>query len=127
METNAVDQRQEAVRAELMAAASARMCGVERTLQVLDGKWATLVVRELLGGPKRFGELRTLLGDPSAKTLTDRLRALEHHGVLTRTVHPEIPPRVVYDLTDKGRSLQIVLHAMLRWGDEHPDQPLSAP
>jgi DNA-binding HxlR family transcriptional regulator len=127
VETNAVDLREDAVRAELMAAASVRMCGVERTLQVLDGKWATLVVRELLGGPKRFGELRALLGNPSAKTLTDRLRALEHHGVLTRTVHPEIPPRVVYDLTDKGRSLQIVLHAMLRWGDEHPDHSPSAP
>jgi DNA-binding HxlR family transcriptional regulator len=101
------------------------MCGVERTLQVLNGKWATLVVRELLGGPRRFGELRASLGNPSAKTLTDRLRSLEHHGVLTRTAHAEIPPRVVYELTHKGRSLQIVLHAMLRWGDEHPDHPPS--
>lgn len=125
METNGVDLREDAIRAELMAASS-RRCGVERTLQVLDGKWATLVVRELLGGPKRFGELRASLGNPSAKTLTDRLRALEHHGVLTRTVHPEIPPRVVYALTDKGRSLQIVLHAMLRWGDAHPDHPSAA-
>jgi DNA-binding HxlR family transcriptional regulator len=93
---------------------------VERTLQVLDGKWTTLIVRELLTGSKRFGELRTALGTPSAKTLTDRLRALEHQGVLTRTVHAEIPPRVVYELTTKGRSLQDVLYAMLRWGDENP-------
>lgn len=95
-------------------------CGVWRTLQVLDGKWTTLVIRDLLSGPKRFGELRSSLGNPSPKTLTDRLRALEHQGMLTRTIHPEIPPRVVYELTAQGRSLQIVLHAMLRWGDEHP-------
>lgn len=95
-------------------------CGVERTLQVLDGKWTTLLVRELLGGARRFGELRLALGNPSAKTLTERLRALEHHGVLTRTVHAEIPPRVVYELTDEGRSLETVLLAMLHWGEEHP-------
>jgi DNA-binding HxlR family transcriptional regulator len=95
-------------------------CGVERTLQVLDGKWSTLVVRELLGGPKRFGELRTALGTPSAKTLTDRLRALEHQGILTRTVHAEVPPRVVYALTGQGHSLSGVLHAMLRWGEANP-------
>jgi DNA-binding HxlR family transcriptional regulator len=92
-------------------------CGVERTLRVLDGKWTTLVVRELLTGPKRFGELRRALGDMSAKTLTDRLRALEAQGVLTRTVYAEIPPRVVYELTERGESLRDVLVAMLRWGD----------
>ncbi|PTA47482.1 helix-turn-helix domain-containing protein [Micromonospora sp. RP3T] len=92
-------------------------CGVERTLRVLDGKWTTLIVRELLTGPKRFGELRTALGGPSAKTITDRLRVLEHQGILTRTVHAEVPPRVVYALTDRGRSLRSVLDAMLVWGE----------
>ncbi|MBW6436440.1 helix-turn-helix transcriptional regulator [Actinoplanes hulinensis] len=92
-------------------------CGVERTLRVLDGKWATLVVRELLAGPKRFTELRAALGAPSAKTLTDRLRALEHQGVLTRTVFAEVPPRVVYELTARGHSLSGVLHAMPAWGE----------
>lgn len=95
-------------------------CGVERTLQVLDGKWATLVVRDLMDGPKRFTELRAALGVPSAKTLTDRLRALQHHGILTRTVHAEVPPRVVYELTAQGRSLNGVLMAMLAWGEENP-------
>lgn len=94
-------------------------CGVERTLQVLDGKWTTLVVRELLAGPQRFGQLRTALGQPSAKTLTERLRALEHQGVLTRTVYAEVPPRVVYELTERGHSLRSVLHAMLDWGEQH--------
>jgi DNA-binding HxlR family transcriptional regulator len=92
-------------------------CGVEACLAVLDGKWTTLLVRELLGGPRRFGELRSALGGPSAKTVTERLRTLEHQGVLTRTVHAEVPPRVVYELTTKGESLRPVLLAMLRWGE----------
>ena len=95
-------------------------CGIERTLQVLDGKWTTLVVRELLNGPRRFGEIRTALGTPSAKTLTDRLRALEAQQVLTRTVHAEVPPRVVYALTERGESLRGVLIAMLEWGQSAP-------
>ncbi|SFD56590.1 winged helix-turn-helix transcriptional regulator [Streptomyces aidingensis] len=95
-------------------------CGVDRTLKVLDGKWATLIVRELLSGPKRFGELRSALGTPSAKTLTDRLRSLEHQQILTRTVYAEVPPRVVYALTEQGRSLSGILYAMLIWGEEHP-------
>ncbi|TQM42888.1 winged helix-turn-helix transcriptional regulator [Pseudonocardia cypriaca] len=96
-------------------------CGVERTLKVLDGKWTTLIVRELLTGPKRFGEIRSALSSPSAKTLTDRLRALEHQGILTRTVYAEVPPRVVYELTEQGHSLSGILHAMLVWGEQHPD------
>lgn len=107
METSAVD----------LDRVPARGCGIERTLQVLDGKWTTLIVRELLGGPKRFGEIRTALGTPSAKTLTDRLRSLETQGVLTRTVHAEVPPRVVYALTERGESLRTVLVAMLEWGE----------
>jgi DNA-binding HxlR family transcriptional regulator len=108
--------------AELLAAAADPMgsCGVARTLQVLDGKWTTLIVRDLLTGPKRFSELRASLDNVSAKTLTDRLRALEHQGILTRTVYAEIPPRVVYKLTEQGQSLQSVLLAMLRWGRAHP-------
>lgn len=92
-------------------------CGIERALDVLDGKWTTLVLRELLNGPKRFGEIRTALGSPSPKTLTDRLRLLEHQGILTRTVYAEVPPRVVYELTERGQSLRSVLLAMLAWGD----------
>jgi DNA-binding HxlR family transcriptional regulator len=91
-------------------------CPLARTLDVLDGKWTTLVIRELLGGPKRFTELRRSLGNPSAKTLTERLRALEHRGMLTRTIHAEVPPRVVYELTERGASVRVVLTAMLEWG-----------
>ncbi|MGW0515862.1 winged helix-turn-helix transcriptional regulator [Crossiella sp. NPDC003009] len=91
---------------------------VERALGVLTGKWTTLLVRELMCGPLRFGELRTALGSPSAKTLTDRLRALEYEGVLTRTLYPEIPPRVEYELTERGRALWPVLVALHDWGSE---------
>jgi DNA-binding HxlR family transcriptional regulator len=91
-------------------------CPIERALLVLDGKWSTLIIRELLGGPKRFGELRTALEIGSPKTLTERLRILEYQGVLTRTVYAEVPPRVVYELTERGRSFRTVLEAMAAWG-----------
>ncbi len=91
-------------------------CTVERALAVIDGKWTTLVLRDLLGGTRRFGELRANLTGISPKTLTDRLRDLERHGVLTRVVHPEIPPRVEYTLTAKGRALGSVVDAMAAWG-----------
>jgi DNA-binding HxlR family transcriptional regulator len=91
-------------------------CPIERALLVLDGTWSTLIIRELLTGPKRFGELRTALAIGSPKTLTERLRILEHQGVLTRTVYPEVPPRVVYELTTRGHSFRSVLEAMAEWG-----------
>jgi DNA-binding HxlR family transcriptional regulator len=92
-------------------------CPIERALLVLDGKWSTLIIRELLVGPKRFGELRAALAIGSPKTLTERLRILEHQGVLTRTVYAEVPPRVVYQLTERGHSFQSVLEAMATWGE----------
>jgi DNA-binding HxlR family transcriptional regulator len=102
---------------QALLSAPTRGCGIERALEVLDGKWTTLVLRELLQGPKRFGELRAALATVSPKTLTDRLRLLEREGVLTRTVHAEVPPRVVYALTPRGQSLDSVLSAMLEWGN----------
>ncbi|MFC7545789.1 winged helix-turn-helix transcriptional regulator [Plantactinospora sp. GCM10030261] len=107
----------EPISEQRLLAAPMKGCGVERTLQILDGKWTTLVLRELLTGPKRFTQLRAGLGSPSPKTLTDRLRVLEQQGILTRTVHPEVPPRVVYELTGRGESLRVVLLAMLDWGE----------
>jgi DNA-binding HxlR family transcriptional regulator len=91
-------------------------CPVERALLVLDGKWSVLIIRDLLSGPKRFGELRGSLRIGSPKTLTERLRILEHHGVLTRTVYAEVPPRVVYALTERGEQFRSVLEAMAAWG-----------
>ena len=92
-------------------------CPIERALLVLDGKWSTLIIRDLLSGPKRFGELRSSLGIGSPKTLTERLRILEHQDVISRTVYAEVPPRVVYELTDRGRSFRSVLEAMAAWGN----------
>lgn len=94
-------------------------CAVERTLEVIGPKWTLLILRELLGGTKRFGELRAALG-VNPKTLTDRLRDLEARGVLDRTVYPEVPPRVEYDLTERGRELGPVVAAMARWGADPP-------
>jgi DNA-binding HxlR family transcriptional regulator len=92
-------------------------CPIEHALLVLDGRWSTLIIRDLLEGPKRFTELRDSLEMGSPKTLTERLRILEHQGILTRTVHAEVPPRVVYELTDRGQSFRSVLEAMAAWGD----------
>jgi DNA-binding HxlR family transcriptional regulator len=92
-------------------------CPIEQALLVLDGRWSVLIIRDLLAGPRRFGELRDSLEIGSPKTLTERLRILEHQGVLTRTVYAEVPPRVVYELTERGQSFRSVLEAMAAWGD----------
>lgn len=93
-------------------------CSVERTMVVLGPKWATLILRDLLRGPCRFGALLQRLEGISPKTLTDRLRDLEAHGIVTRTIYPEIPPRVEYALTGKGRALAPVIDAMATWGSD---------
>lgn len=104
---------------------SSETCGVTRFLSLLDGPWATLIVRELLSGPRRFGELLAALGGISAHTLTNRLRKFETHGLLTRTVYPEIPPRVVYELTPLGQGLRPVLDAMNSWAMTVPISSLA--
>lgn len=91
-------------------------CVVERTIEVIGGKWTTLILRDLLRGTKRFGELRHSLNKVSPKTLTDRLRFLESSGIVTRTVYPEVPPRVEYALTERGRELGAIIDAMAEWG-----------
>jgi DNA-binding HxlR family transcriptional regulator len=91
-------------------------CPVQRSLEILDGKWTLLVLRELLGGTKRFGELRRAVGDVNPKTLADRLRLLEQHQVLRRRVFAEVPPRVEYALTEKGAALAPVIQALADWG-----------
>lgn len=94
---------------------SFRECGIARFLSLLDGPWATLIVRELLKGPHRFNELLESLPGISAHTLTNRLRKFVAAGLVTRTAFAEIPPRVVYELTPTGHSLGPVLEAMNEW------------
>jgi len=95
-------------------------CGVARFLILMDGPWATLIVRELLHGPMRFTELRNALEGISAHTLTHRLKQFEAYGLVTRTAYAETPPKVVYELTPLGQGLRNVLEAMRVWGDSVP-------
>ncbi|MGH2967511.1 MAG: winged helix-turn-helix transcriptional regulator [Solirubrobacteraceae bacterium] len=92
-------------------------CPVSRALEVLDGKWTVLVIRDLLTGTKRFTELRRSLVGVSPKTLTDRLRALETSGLIERRMYAEIPPRVEYTLTAQGQTLNPVIQALASWGE----------
>ncbi|MEU3934446.1 helix-turn-helix domain-containing protein [Streptomyces sp. NPDC029044] len=96
-------------------------CGVARFLTLLNGPWATLIVRELLRGPHRFNQLREALPGISPHTLTSRLRQFERHGIVTRTTYAEIPPRVEYALTPLGEGLLEVLEAMGTWAMAVPD------
>ncbi|WP_246563073.1 winged helix-turn-helix transcriptional regulator [Streptomyces roseirectus] len=96
-------------------------CGVARFLAVLEGSWATLVVRELLPGKRRFTDLRAALPGISPHTLTSRLRRFEAYGIVTRSVHAEVPPRVEYELTPLGQKLRTVLDAMAEWAGDVPD------
>ncbi|AVT60994.1 MULTISPECIES: winged helix-turn-helix transcriptional regulator [Pectobacterium] len=97
-------------------------CGVARFLVLLDGPWATLIVRQLLLGPQRFTQLRDALPGISAHTLTHRLKRFEAHGLVTRTAYAETPPRVVYELTPLGEGLRGVLESMKTWGDAVPNE-----
>jgi DNA-binding HxlR family transcriptional regulator len=105
-----------------MAHKNTACCGVARFLTILDGPWATLIVRELLHGPLRFTQLREALPGISAHTLTHRLKGFERHGLVTRTAYAETPPRVVYELTPLGEGLRGVLEAMATWGDALPPE-----
>lgn len=95
-------------------------CPIERAVSILDGKWTLLILRELFGGVRRFGELRAALDGCSPKTLTERLRELEEHGVLERTIYAEVPPRVEYKLTKRGKAAWPVIEALRDWGEKLP-------
>ena len=96
-------------------------CPVEVTLLLLSNKWTILILRDLFTGTKRFGELKKSLNGVSQKVLTSQLRQMEENGLLTRTVYPEVPPRVEYSLTDLGYSLKPILDAMSTWGQNYKD------
>lgn len=92
-------------------------CPVERTLGVIGGRWKPLILFHLRGGQRRFNELRRLMPAVSQRMLTQHLRELEADGIVSRTVHPVVPPRVDYDLTAFGKTLLPILDAMAAWGD----------
>ena len=104
---------------ENTAAKKLPACPVETTLTLISDKWKVLILRDLMNGTMRFGELRKSIGQVSQKVLTAQLRQMEGSGLLTRTVYPEVPPRVEYTLTDLGRSLKPILDAMWVWDEEY--------
>lgn len=96
-------------------------CPIKKTSDVIEGRWTTLVVRELLPGKRRFSEIQRGLDGVSPKVLTARLRLLERRGLLTRTVFATVPPTTEYELTPLGRRLEHVLAAMAEFGAQLPD------
>ena len=97
-------------------------CPVETTLTLIGDKWKVLILRDLMPGTKRFGELKKSLGGVSQKVLTAQLRAMEESGLVRRKVYAEVPPRVEYSLTPLGVSLKPILDAMLTWGEDYKKQ-----
>jgi DNA-binding HxlR family transcriptional regulator len=97
-------------------------CGVAKFLMLLEGPWATLIVRELLPGPRRFNQILEVLPGLSPHTLTRRLRRFEAYGIVAREVFAEVPPRVEYKLTPVGDSLRPVLAAMASWARTFPEE-----
>lgn len=94
-------------------------CPVETTLMLIGDKWKVLILRDLMDGTKRFGELKKSIGTVSQKVLTAQLRDMEEKGLLARKVYAEVPPRVEYTLTETGYSLKPILDAMSAWGADY--------
>lgn len=97
-------------------------CPVETTLLLIGNKWKVLILRDLLDGTKRFGELKRSIGSVSQKVLTQQLRAMEEDGLVHREVYAEVPPRVEYSLTELGESLKPILDSMLNWGMDYKEK-----
>ena len=94
-------------------------CPVATTVSLIGSKWKLLIIRNLMTRPWRFNELKKDLEGISQKVLTDSLRSMEADGIITRTVYPEVPPRVEYALSELGESMRPIIVAMERWGTEY--------
>ena len=99
--------------------ASLSACPVETTLTLIGDKWKVLILRDLMPGTKRFGELKKSVGSVSQKVLTAQLRAMEEKSLVQRKVYAEVPPHVEYSLTELGRSLKPILDSMWVWGEDY--------
>lgn len=93
------------------------LCPVETTLTLISSKWKVLILRDLLDGAKRFGQLKKSLSGVTQKVLTEQLRQMEMDGLVCRTVYPEVPPKVEYTLTELCLTLRPILGAMWNWGE----------
>ena len=96
-----------------------QVCPIARTAELVGDTWTILIVRDLMSGAKRFGQLQESLGHVSPKTLSQRLKFLENADILTREAFAEIPPRVEYTLTEKGRALNDIIRAMSEFGERY--------
>lgn len=90
----------------------------EAAADILGKKWTGLIIRVMLGGPKRFKEIKEQIPEMSDKMLTDRMKELESQSIVKRTVYPEMPVRIEYELTPKGRQLQPVIESIQSWGEQ---------
>ena len=97
-------------------------CPVEITMGLIDDKWKVLIVRDLLTGTKRFGELKKSVTGITQKVLTNNLKQTERDGLLKRKAYPEVPPRVEYTLTETGLSLKPILDSMVEWGNQYREK-----
>lgn len=96
------------------------LCKVGNTLDIFVGKWKTIILLHLLiGGTKRFSELKSLIPEITQKVLTAQLRELEEQDIVERHIYPEVPPRVEYSITEYGKTLQPILNMMHEWGESH--------
>lgn len=95
------------------------VCPVETTLQLIGNKWKILIMRDLLTGTRRFGELKKSLNGVSQKVLTQNLSDMEENGLISRKVYAEVPPKVEYSLTDLGLTMKPILDIMATWGNEY--------
>ncbi|MBP3263618.1 winged helix-turn-helix transcriptional regulator [Pseudobutyrivibrio sp.] len=94
-------------------------CPVATTVSLIGSKWKLLIMRNLLVRPWRFNELKNSLDGISQKVLTDSLRSMEDDGIITRTVYPEVPPRVEYALSELGESMRPIIKSMEEWGIDY--------
>ena len=94
-------------------------CPVETTLLLIGNKWKVLILRDLMNGTKRFGELKKSIGKISQKVLTSNLREMESDNLINRKVYAQVPPKVEYSLTKTGESLKPVIDSMIVWGNEY--------
>ena len=106
----------------MQAAKPLPACPVETTLMLIGDKWKVLILRDLMPGTRRFGQLKKSIGSVSQKVLTAQLRDMEQKGLVRRQVYAEVPPRVEYSLTDLGRSLAPILDAMRAWGEDYQEK-----
>ncbi len=102
-------------------------CPVERTLEVIGGRWKVLILRELFQGVRRFGQLHRALHGITQKMLTQQLREMEHDGIIHREVYLQVPPKVEYSLTPLGESLKPIIESMHEWGVKHLNEQNKQP